>query len=89
MVLGRRMFEAWCYGGESFFVVIEKDNYKTYKDDGFIVCFVHDEKKWESRFLAMDAKSSNLDVVAIEKSKEWRWRRKTKKACMDTSRFGT
>lgn len=37
------------------------------EDDGYVVSYVHDENTGESRFLVMDAKSPNLDLVATVK----------------------
>ncbi|KAK7309441.1 hypothetical protein RJT34_06172 [Clitoria ternatea] len=62
--VGCRMFGEGCYGGEPFFVAREEGGEE---DDGYLVSYVHDEKKGESRFLVMDAKSPELDVVATVK----------------------
>ncbi|XP_040986794.1 probable carotenoid cleavage dioxygenase 4, chloroplastic [Juglans microcarpa x Juglans regia] len=64
-----RMFGAGCYGGEPFFVAKapESNQESEAEDDGYVVCYVHDENVGESRFLVMDAKSPNLDVVAAVK----------------------
>ncbi|XP_027359900.1 probable carotenoid cleavage dioxygenase 4, chloroplastic [Abrus precatorius] len=62
--VGCRMYGEGCYGGEPFFVAREEGGEE---DDGYLVSFVHDEKKGESRFLVMDAKSPELDVVATVK----------------------
>ncbi|KAF2315872.1 hypothetical protein GH714_040625 [Hevea brasiliensis] len=37
------------------------------EDDGYVVSYVHDEIAGESKFLVMDAKSPNLDIVAAVK----------------------
>ena len=55
------MYGEGCYGGEPFFVAREEGGEE---DDGYLVSYVHDERKGESRFLVMDAKSPELDVVA-------------------------
>lgn len=62
-----RMFGPGCYGGEPFFVAREPGNPEAEEDDGYLVSYVHDEKEGESRFLVMDAKSPNLDIVAAVK----------------------
>lgn len=59
-----RMFGYGSYGGEPFFVAREPENPEAEEDDGYVVSFVHDEGKGESRFLVMDAKSPELEVVA-------------------------
>ncbi|CBI29184.3 unnamed protein product, partial [Vitis vinifera] len=43
---------------------VEPDNPEAEEDDGYIVSYVHDEKSGESKFLVMDAKTPNLDIVA-------------------------
>lgn len=62
--VGCRMYGEGCYGGEPFFVAREEG---MKEDDGYLVSYVHDEKKGESKFLVMDAKSPELDVVAVVK----------------------
>ncbi|CAN6579117.1 unnamed protein product [Malus baccata var. baccata] len=62
-----RMYGPNCYGGEPFFVAREPENPNAEEDDGYLVSFVHDEKTGESRFLVMDAKSPQLDIVAVLK----------------------
>ncbi|KAE8056070.1 hypothetical protein FH972_012868 [Carpinus fangiana] len=62
-----RMYGPRCYGGEPFFVAREPGNPEAEEDDGYVVSFVHDEKAGESKFLVMDAKSPNLDIVAAVK----------------------
>ena len=61
-IVGSRMYGEGCYGGEPFFVGREADNLE--EDDGYVVSYVHNEKTGESRFLVMDAKTPNLDIVA-------------------------
>ena len=56
------MFGDGCYGGEPFFVARESKNPDAEEDDGYVVRYVHDEKKGESKFLVMDAKSPELEV---------------------------
>uniref|UniRef100_A0A2N9F7J5 Carotenoid cleavage dioxygenase 4 n=1 Tax=Fagus sylvatica TaxID=28930 RepID=A0A2N9F7J5_FAGSY len=63
-----RMYgQGYCYGGEPFFVAKEEGNPNADEDDGYVVSYIHDEKAGESRFLVMDAKSPNLDLVATVK----------------------
>ena len=63
-----RMYGKGCYGGEPFFVAREAaKNLDAEEDDGYVVSYVHDENTGESRFLVMDAKSPNLDLVATVK----------------------
>lgn len=71
-----RMFGDGCYGGEPFFVasatprsssVQLHDQVVAEEDDGYVLCYVHNEKSGESRFLVMDAKSPQLNVVGAIK----------------------
>ncbi|KAK7307406.1 hypothetical protein VNO77_40442 [Canavalia gladiata] len=62
--VGCRMYGEGCYGGEPFFVAREEGGEE---DDGYLVSYVHDERKGESSFLVMDARSPELDVVAAVK----------------------
>ncbi|KAJ4850970.1 putative carotenoid cleavage dioxygenase 4, chloroplastic [Turnera subulata] len=62
-----RMYGRRCYGGEPFFVAREPDNPEAEEDDGYVVSYVHDEVAGESKFLVMDAKSPELDIVAAVK----------------------
>ncbi|KAL5577922.1 hypothetical protein UlMin_019621 [Ulmus minor] len=62
--VGRRMFGEGCYGGEPFFV--GKENGEE-EDDGYVVSYVHNERSGESRFIVMDAKSPELEIVAAVK----------------------
>ncbi|GLT91384.1 hypothetical protein SLE2022_092750 [Rubroshorea leprosula] len=64
---GVRMYAPGCYGGEPFFVAREPGNPDAEEDDGYVVSYVHDENTRESRFLVMDAKSPELDIVAAVK----------------------
>ncbi|KAM1082529.1 hypothetical protein ACFX15_020644 [Malus domestica] len=63
-IVASRMFGPGCYGGEPFFVAREPENPDADEDDGYVVSYVHDEKAGESKFLVMDAKSPQLDIVA-------------------------
>ncbi|GMJ00206.1 carotenoid cleavage dioxygenase 4, nine-cis-epoxycarotenoid dioxygenase 4 [Hibiscus trionum] len=62
-----RMYGPGCFGGEPFFVAREPENPDADEDDGYVVSYVHNENTGESRFLVMDAKSPNLDIVAAVK----------------------
>ncbi|KAA8521080.1 hypothetical protein F0562_011767 [Nyssa sinensis] len=62
-----RMYGPGCYGGEPFFVAREPNNPEAEEDDGYVVTYLHDEKSGESKFLVMDAKSPDLDIVAAVK----------------------
>lgn len=66
-IVASRMFGPRCYGGEPFFVATYPDDPNADEDEGYVISYVHDENTGESRFLVMDAKSSNLDVVASVK----------------------
>ncbi|KAK8657921.1 hypothetical protein V6N13_036138 [Hibiscus sabdariffa] len=59
-----RMYGPGCYGGEPFFVA--KEGGKS-EDDGYLLTYVHNENTGEARFMVMDAKSADLDVVATVK----------------------
>ncbi|GMH22500.1 hypothetical protein Nepgr_024343 [Nepenthes gracilis] len=59
-----RMYGPRCYGGEPFFVARDPDNPNADEDDGYLVSYVHDEEREESKFIVMDAQSPTLDVVA-------------------------
>ncbi|XP_004512437.1 probable carotenoid cleavage dioxygenase 4, chloroplastic [Cicer arietinum] len=60
--VGCRMYGEGCYGGEPFFVGREEGSGD--EDDGYLVSYIHDEKKGESRFIVMDAKTAELEIVA-------------------------
>ncbi|CAA2985690.1 probable carotenoid cleavage dioxygenase 4, chloroplastic [Olea europaea subsp. europaea] len=45
----------------------EPNNPSADEDDGYVVSYVHNESTGESRFLVMDAKPPNLDIVAAVK----------------------
>ncbi|KAL2544366.1 putative carotenoid cleavage dioxygenase 4 [Forsythia ovata] len=59
-----RLYGLGCYGGEPFFVSREPDNPEAGEYDGYLVTYVHNENTGESRFLVMDAKSPDLDIIA-------------------------
>lgn len=62
--VGCRTYGEGCYGGEPFFVAREADNPEAAEDDGYLVSYVHDEKRGESQFLVMDARTPDLRTVA-------------------------
>lgn len=62
--VARRMYGSGCYGGEPFFVAKDPGNPEAEEDDGYVVTYVHDEVSGESKFLVMDAKSPELEIVA-------------------------
>lgn len=62
-----RLYPPGCYGGEPFFVPREPDNPAEAEDDGYLVTYIHDENSDESKFIVMDAKSPNLDIIATVK----------------------
>ncbi|XP_004297644.1 PREDICTED: probable carotenoid cleavage dioxygenase 4, chloroplastic [Fragaria vesca subsp. vesca] len=66
-IVASRMYGEDCFGGEPFFVAREPGNPEAEEDDGYLVSYVHNEKTGESRFLVMDAMSSELDIVAAVK----------------------
>ncbi|XP_048141228.1 probable carotenoid cleavage dioxygenase 4, chloroplastic [Rhodamnia argentea] len=63
-VVTSRNYGPGSYGGEPFFVARDPEHPEAKEDDGHIVSHVHDEKVSETRFLMMDAKSPDLNVVA-------------------------
>ncbi|KAL6549782.1 putative carotenoid cleavage dioxygenase 4, chloroplastic [Orobanche minor] len=63
-IVASRLFGPGCYGGEPFFIARQPDNPNADEDDGYVVTYVHNENRGESRFLVMDAKLPNLDTVA-------------------------
>lgn len=67
--VGRRFYGAGCYGGEPLFVIKDSDNYTDCddEDDGYVMSYVHDEKVKENKFIIMDAKSAELETVAVVK----------------------
>ncbi|XP_076939228.1 putative carotenoid cleavage dioxygenase 4, chloroplastic [Bidens hawaiensis] len=65
-VASRIYGDKW-FGGESFFVSRDPVYSSLEEDDGYLVSYVHDESSGESRFLVMDARSPDLDVVAAVK----------------------
>ncbi|KAK9175387.1 hypothetical protein WN944_027393 [Citrus x changshan-huyou] len=66
--VSRRFYGPSCFGGEPLFVPRNEDHLEAAdEDDGFVVTYIHDEIHEESKFLVMDAKSPNLDIVAAVK----------------------
>ena len=45
----------------------EPNNPIAEEDDGYLVTYLHDDKTQESKFIVMDAKSPNLDIIAAVK----------------------
>ncbi|KAL2235134.1 probable carotenoid cleavage dioxygenase 4, chloroplastic [Sesamum indicum] len=66
-VVASRLYGPNCYGSEPFFVAREPNNPAAEEDDGYLVTYVHNENTKESKFLVMDAKSPNLEIVASVK----------------------
>ncbi|KAL0407967.1 UNVERIFIED_CONTAM: putative carotenoid cleavage dioxygenase 4, chloroplastic [Sesamum radiatum] len=66
-VVASRLYGSGCYGGEPFFVAREPDNLAAEEDNGYLVTYVHNENTKESKFLVMDAKSPNLEIIASVK----------------------
>ncbi|XP_010439749.1 PREDICTED: probable carotenoid cleavage dioxygenase 4, chloroplastic isoform X2 [Camelina sativa] len=62
--VARRMYGPGCYGGEPFFVARDPSDPEAEEDDGYVVTYVHDEVTGESKFLVMDSKSPELEIVA-------------------------
>ncbi|KAH6824456.1 nine-cis-epoxycarotenoid dioxygenase 4 [Perilla frutescens var. hirtella] len=62
-----RLYGPGCCGGEPFFVARDPKDPTAAEDDGYLVTYVHDENIQESKFLVMDAKSPNLDIIAAVK----------------------
>ncbi|OMO67525.1 Carotenoid oxygenase [Corchorus olitorius] len=68
--VARRFYGPNCYGGEPLFVRRDGEinkNSDDDEDDGYIMTFVHDEKANESKFIIMDAKSPELEIIAVVK----------------------
>lgn len=63
-IVASRMFGTNSFCGEPFFVARQPDNPQADEDDGYVVTYVHDENTNESKFIVMDAKSPNLEIVA-------------------------
>lgn len=66
-IVASRLFGPGCFAGEPFFVAKEPNNPDADEDDGYVVTYMHNENSGESRFLVMDAKSPNLEIVAAVK----------------------
>ncbi|KAF8729735.1 hypothetical protein HU200_017701 [Digitaria exilis] len=61
--VARRDFGPGCFAGEPFFVPDDVEG-EGNEDDGYLVCYVHDERSGENRFVVMDARSPTLEIVA-------------------------
>ncbi|KAK6127661.1 hypothetical protein DH2020_038577 [Rehmannia glutinosa] len=66
-VVASRLYEPGCYGGEPCFIPRDPHNPTAEEDDGYIVNYIYNETTNESKFIVMDAKSSNLEIVAVVK----------------------
>ncbi|XP_059289043.1 probable carotenoid cleavage dioxygenase 4, chloroplastic isoform X1 [Lycium ferocissimum] len=67
-IVATRIFGPNCFCSEPFFV--EKDPNSVFaadEDDGYVVCYMHNESTREASFLVMDAKSHDLEIVAVVK----------------------
>ena len=65
--VGSRMYGDNCFGGEPFFIARDPENPDSEEDDGYVVSYVHDESSGESSFMVMDARTPDLEVVAVVK----------------------
>ncbi|KAK8916370.1 hypothetical protein KSP39_PZI022559 [Platanthera zijinensis] len=64
-VVAARDFGPGCFGGEPFFVPAGGDAAgRGEEDEGYIVSYLHDEGNGKSKFIVMDSRSPELDVVA-------------------------
>ena len=54
--MARRDFRPSYFARESFFVPDDVEG-NDYKDDGYLVCYVHNERTSENQFVVMDARS--------------------------------
>ncbi|KAG8072021.1 hypothetical protein GUJ93_ZPchr0006g45233 [Zizania palustris] len=61
--VARRDFGPGSFAGEPFFVPDDVEGNGN-EDDGYLVCYVHNERTGENRFVVMDARSPDLDIVA-------------------------
>ncbi|KAL6912270.1 hypothetical protein ACP4OV_001075 [Aristida adscensionis] len=61
--VARRDFGPGCFAGEPFFVPDDVEG-EGNEDDGYVVCYVHNERTGDNRFVVMDARSPALDIVA-------------------------
>ncbi|KAK3155024.1 hypothetical protein QOZ80_2BG0197870 [Eleusine coracana subsp. coracana] len=62
--VARRDFGPGCFAGEPFFVPDDDVEGDGNEDDGYLVCYVHNERTGDNRFVVMDARSPQLDIVA-------------------------
>nr|QTZ19663.1 carotenoid cleavage dioxygenase 4 isoform 3 [Bixa orellana] len=67
--VGIRFYGVGSFGGEPLFVRKDAENGASPvdEDDGYVISYVHNENTEESRFLVMDAKSPELEIVAAIK----------------------
>ncbi|XP_075508459.1 putative carotenoid cleavage dioxygenase 4, chloroplastic [Primulina tabacum] len=66
-IVSSRLYGPGCIGGEPIFVPNDPKNLDAEEDDGCLITYVHNENTDESIFLVMDAKSPDLDTVAVVK----------------------
>ncbi|MCD7457542.1 dioxygenase [Datura stramonium] len=67
-IVATRIFGPNCFCSEPFFVAKDSNNVSTAdEDDGYVMCYMHNENTRESSLMVMDAKSHDLDIVAVVK----------------------
>lgn len=67
-IVATRIFGPNCFCSEPFFVPKDHDNvFAADEDDGYVVCYMHNESTRESSFMVMDAKTHDLEIVAVVK----------------------
>ncbi|XP_060182542.1 probable carotenoid cleavage dioxygenase 4, chloroplastic [Lycium barbarum] len=67
-VVATQIFGPNCFCCEPFFVAKDPNNvFAADEDDGYVVCDMHNENTRESSLLVMDAKSHDLEIVAVVK----------------------
>ncbi|KAK6235301.1 hypothetical protein SCA6_010638 [Theobroma cacao] len=68
--VGKRFYGPGCFGGEPLFMTKDRENNfdsDDEEDEGYVMSYVHNEETGESKFLVMDAKSPELNIVAAVK----------------------
>ncbi|OMO51635.1 Carotenoid oxygenase [Corchorus capsularis] len=63
--VAKRFYGPNCFGGEPLFVRRDGESNNSDEDDGYVMTYVHDEKANESKFIIMDAKSSELEIMTV------------------------
>ncbi|KAL3329739.1 hypothetical protein AABB24_033882, partial [Solanum stoloniferum] len=67
-IVATRIFGPNCFCSEPIFVPKDHDNvFAADEDDGYVVCYMHNESTKESSFMVMDAKTHDLEIVAVVK----------------------